>query len=311
MELFGTTFQNPVLLAAGTCGFGHEMQGVIDLEALGGFVTKSVTVEPRGGNPAPRVAESGGGMLNSVGLANPGLERVRWQELPWIRDHVRRPRVFVSVAGHTEGEFEQLVAGLDGEEGFLGFELNLSCPNDDRVEGSLFAADPGATARVVGRARARTSRPLLAKLAPVASDPPAVARAAEEAGADGLTMVNTLPALALDPRSGEPLLGAGKGGLSGPPLKPVGVEMVARVRAATELPLVGVGGISSAEDVAEYVRAGASLIQIGTASFADPRAALRVIEDLGELVERLGLEGIQDLARAGRRKRGERGAARV
>lgn len=311
VQAFGATFQNPVLLAAGTCGFGREVAGVLDLESLGGFVTKSVTVEPRAGHAGPRVAESGAGMLNAVGLANPGLERVKREKLPWIRDHVRRPQVFVSVAGHTVEEFEHLVGELDGEAGFLGFELNLSCPNDDRVEGRLFAADPDATARVVSRARARTARPLLAKLAPVVADPAAVARAAEEGGADGFTLINTIPALALDPRSGAPLLGAGSGGLSGPPLKPVGVGIVARVREATGLPLVGVGGISSADDALEYLRAGACLVQVGTASFADPRAALRVIEDLANLVGSLGLRSVQELVGSEHPGPGERGAVRV
>lgn len=297
-ELFGARFQNPVLLAAGTCGFGKEMVGVLDLESLGGFVTKSVTLKPREGNPAPRVAEAGPGMVNSVGLANPGLRRVKAEKLPWIRENVRRPRVFVSVAGHTVEEFEELVGELDDEDGFLGFELNLSCPNDARLGGAPFAADAGLTAEVVGRARARTGRPLLAKLAPNVPDPGAVAGAAEDGGADGLTLVNTLPALALSPTSGRPLLGAGSGGLSGPPLKAVGVETVVRVRESTSLPLVGVGGILSADDALEYLRAGASLVQVGTASFADPRAALRVVEGLGKRCESLGVGTVEELVGA-------------
>lgn len=294
-ELFGVTFQNPVVLASGTCGFGRELTGVLDLEAVGGFVTKSVTVEPRSGNPPPRLAEAGPGMVNSVGLANPGLEAVKREKLPWIREHVHRPRVFVSVAGHTVEEFERLVAELDGEEGFVGFELNLSCPNDDRLGGAPFAADPDLSGEVVGRARERTGRPVLAKLAPNVPDFAPVVRAAEEAGADGLTVVNTLPALVLDPPTGRPLLGAGSGGLSGPPLKPVGVQAVSRVRECTGLPLVGVGGVLSGDDAVEYLRAGASLVQVGTASFADPRAALRVIQGLRRRCRSLGLESVEEL----------------
>lgn len=309
-EAFGEGFQNPVVLAAGTCGFGMELTGVLDLELLGGFVTKSVTLEPRAGNAPPRVAEAGPGMLNSVGLANPGLERVKREKLPWIRDHVRRPHVFVSVAGHSADEFEEIVAELDPESGFLGFELNLSCPNDERREGSLFAADPEATAEVVGRVRARTRRPVLAKLAPQVADPVPVAGAAEEAGADGLTLVNTLPALGLHPRSGHTLLGAGSGGLSGPPLKAVALEVVARIRETTELPLVGVGGVLSGDDAVEYLRAGASLVQVGTASFADPRAALRVIEGLQRRGEELGLESVTELMGAWDRRPGTRGGTR-
>ena len=194
-SVFGTTFQNPVLLAAGTCGFGRELEEVLDLDALGGFVTKSVTVEPRAGNPAPRVTEFPGGMLNSVGLANPGLDRTRAEKLPWIAENVRRARVFVSVAGHTVEEFFHLVESMDGDDGFLGFELNLSCPNDANRGGPPFALDPVAVATIVSGCRSRTERPLLAKLAPNDLDLGGTVRRAAEAGADGLTLTNTLPGL--------------------------------------------------------------------------------------------------------------------
>lgn len=279
VEILGTTFQNPVLLAAGTCGFGMELAEVVDLEALGGFVTKSVTLEPRAGNPAPRVTEFAGGMLNSIGLANPGLEGTRRDKLPWIRDHVRRARVFVSLAGHRVEEYLALVEGLDGEDGFLGFEINLSCPNDTRRGGAPFALDPEAVAAVVAGCRARTQRPLLAKLAP--NDPALehTVRVAAEAGADGLTLVNTLPGILLD-GEGKPELGAGPGGMSGPALRPAGLLAVRKARAVTELPLVGVGGVGNGADAVAYARAGASLVEVGTASFADPRAGERVVREL-------------------------------
>lgn len=280
LTLLGTTFQNPVLLAAGTCGFGREIAEVVDLESLGGLVTKSVTLEPRSGNPAPRVAELGVGMLNSIGLANPGVERVRAEYLPWLRDHIRRARVVVSVAGHTPDEYEAVVERLRDEEGFVAFELNLSCPNDTRLGGPPFALDPVALDDVIRRCRASTDRPLIVKLAPNDPDLSSTARAAEEAGADALTLVNTLPGLALHRRSGRPLLGAGQGGVSGPALRPVGVRAVTVARSATSLPLIGVGGILSAEDAVEYLRAGASLVQVGTASFASPRAAERLARRL-------------------------------
>lgn len=276
MELFGTTFQNPVLLAAGTCGFGREVASVIDLEALGGLVTKSVTLEPRWGNPAPRVAEFGAGMLNSIGLANPGVDAVRKRKLPWLASSLTRARVFVSLAGHTPDEYPELVSKLDDAQGFVGFELNLSCPNDTRRGGLPFALDHEALAAVVAACRARTERPLLAKLAPNDPDLPAAARAAEDAGADGLTLVNTLPGRILDPDTGRPALGAGQGGVSGPALRPVGVQAVAAVRVACQLPLVGVGGIGRADHAREYLRAGASLVQMGTAVLANPRAPERV-----------------------------------
>ena len=228
VERWGIAFQNPVLLAAGTCGFGAELADVVDLEALGGFVTKSVTLEPRRGNPAPRVAEIGTAMINSIGLANPGLDKVRAEKLPWIREHVRRAKVFVSLAGHTPDDYHTLVRELDGEQGFIGFELNLSCPNDRNLS-RPFVLDPDALVEVVAGARARTRRPLLVKLAPNDPDLAATARRAEAAGADGLTLVNTLPGLALDPVRRRTLLGAGHGGVSGPALRGAGLLAVAYI----------------------------------------------------------------------------------
>lgn len=301
VDAFGTTFQNPVLLAAGTCGFGMELADVVELEALGGFVTKSVTVEPRAGNPAPRVAEFAGGMMNSIGLANPGLDGTRREKLPWIREHVSRARVFVSVAGHSEEEFLTLVGALDGEEGFLGFELNLSCPNDTRRGAPPFALDPEAVAAVVTGARARTDRPLLVKLAPNDPDPAATAVVAGEAGADGLTLSNTLPGLLLG-SGGEAELGAGPGGVSGPALLPVGLRIVRAVRAATDVPLVGLGGITGAADAVAYARAGATLVGLGTASFADPRAGETLVRALVRWGRRNGVRAWTELVsgRAGR-----------
>jgi dihydroorotate dehydrogenase (NAD+) catalytic subunit len=278
-QLFGATFQSPVLLAAGTCGFGMELSDVLDLDALGGFVTKSVTLEPRYGNPPPRVTEFEGGMLNSVGLANPGLEATRRDKLPWIADNVRRAQVFVSVAGHRVEEYLAVVEGLDGEAGFLGFEINLSCPNDTKRDGAPFALDPEAVSTVLRGCRARTQRPILAKLAP--NDPALehTAKVATEAGADGLTLVNSLPGILLD-GEGRPELGAGCGGMSGPALRPAGLLAVRRARSATHLPLVGVGGVGSGRDAVAYARAGASLVEVGTASFAEPRAAVRIAREL-------------------------------
>jgi len=294
-DLFGTTFQNPVLLAAGTCGFGQELAEVVDLEGLGGFVTKSVTLEPRLGNPAPRVSDLATGMINSIGLANPGVEGVLREKLPWLEKNVRAPRVFVSIAGHTEAEYEQLVARLDPGPGFLGFEVNLSCPNDQQLGGLPFALDPDALARVIEACRARTSRPLVAKLAPNAPDIGATAARAADAGADAVTLVNTLPALVIDPHTGRPELGAGGGGMSGPALRPVGVYSTWRARRAATCPIVGAGGILCAEDAVQYLRAGASLVQMGTATFADPRAALRVVEGLRRFGRSHGLARVEEL----------------
>jgi len=293
--LLGSTFQNPVLLAAGTCGFGEEVSEVVELDRLGGLVTKSVTLEPRAGNPAPRVAEFGAGMVNSVGLANPGARAVRDSRLPWLRDRIRKARVLVSVAGHTRGEFVEVVRILDESDGFLGFELNLSCPNDARRGGLPFALDPDEAARVVEEVREVTQRPLLAKLAPNTPDLGPVLRRVEGAGADGFTLVNTLPGLVLDPETGRPLLGAGAGGVSGPALRAVGVHAVWRARSHTRLPLVGAGGVGSGPDAAQYLLAGASLVQIGTASFWDPRSPERVMKWLQGYLHRRGVETVAEV----------------
>lgn len=293
--LFGATFHNPVLLAAGTCGFGEELRDALDLPSLGGIVTKSVTLEPRAGNPAPRVVEAGNAMLNSVGLANPGLERVCSEKLPWMREHLGGIQVFVSVAGHNPEEYWRIVEGLESVGGFLGYELNLSCPNDTRLGGLPFALDPDALRGVVEGARRLTDRPLLVKLAPNVPDIGPVAEAAEEAGADGLTLVNTLPGLIIDIESRSATLGGGPGGLSGPALRAVGVHAVHRARACTAIPLLGVGGITAAGDAIQYLLAGASLVQVGTATFADPRAAQRMGRGIARYGQKMGIEDIQDL----------------
>ena len=293
--LFGATFHNPVLLASGTCGFGEELRDALDLEALGGIVTKSVTLEPRAGNPAPRLVEAGDAMLNSVGLANPGLARVCSEKLPWMREHLSGIQVFVSVAGHVPDEYWRVVEGLESVGGFLGYELNLSCPNDTRLGGLPFALDPEALRGVVEGARRVTDRPLLVKLAPNVPDIGPVAEAAEDAGADGVTLVNTMPGLVIDTTSRRPALGAGSGGLSGPALRAVGVLAVHRARACTSIPLLGVGGITVADDAIQYLLAGASLVQIGTATFADPRTAQTVAKGIARYGEKMGIENIQDL----------------
>lgn len=280
MRLLGEDFQNPVLLAAGTCGFGQELEDVIDLDGLGGFVTKSVTLEPRAGNLAPRVTEFSGGMLNSIGLANPGVEGAIREKLPWIARNVKRARVLVSVAGHTVAEFHRLVERLDDSQGFLGFEINLSCPNDARRDGAPFALDPDAVAEILAGCRERTQRPLVAKLAPNDPHLPGTVRRAVGAGADALTLTNTLPGVLLNAASGDPELGAGAGGMSGPALRPSGLRAVEQARAVTDVPILGVGGILGPADAVAYARVGAQLVQLGTATFAAPRAASDLVRGL-------------------------------
>ncbi len=278
--VFGRHFQNPLLLAAGTAGFGRELAGVMDLDRLGGLVTKAVSLAPRPGNQAPRVAEFRGGMLNSVGLANPGLERVRAELLPWLAGHVTRAQVLVNVVGFTTEEYSEVVAGLDGVPGLAGYELNLSCPNTS-AGGIEFGADPECVRRIVSACRARTRLPLVVKLSPVLPDIPGMALVARDAGADAISVVNTLPGLLLAEGGAAHRLGNGNGGVSGPGLLPVGVLAAARVVERTGgMPVIGVGGVRSAGDVRQYLRVGAALVGIGTAALADPRLPERIIRDL-------------------------------
>jgi dihydroorotate dehydrogenase (NAD+) catalytic subunit len=298
-DLLGATFQNPVLLASGTCGYGEELAEVLDLDALGGVVTKSVTIEPRRGNTAPRVAEFAAGMINSVGLANVGLDALRAEKLPWLARHLSAARVFVNVAGKDVDEFAAIVETLDGEAGFVGFELNVSCPNV-REGGAIFCHRSDLLTEVVTQCRAATRRPLAVKLSPNVSDIGALAETAVRAGADALTLVNTIPGLLFDTATRRPLIGAGSGGISGPAILPIGVHAVWQVRRRVDVPLIGVGGIRTGEDALQYILAGASLVQVGTASFADPRAAERVITDLGNFARDNGIRTLAELIGAGR-----------
>lgn len=288
------TLQNPVLLASGTAAYGRELADVMDLEALGGFVTKAVSREPRPGAPAPRVADFDGGMINAVGLANPGVEGVCRDDLPWIAAHVHRPRVLVNVVGREAADFGAVVARLDGERGFHGFELNVSCPNV-KQGGMEFGADPEALRAVVAGARAATRKPIFVKLSPTLPKVGDVARQAVDAGADGITVINTIPGLVVDLDRRRPALGFGSGGVSGPGLLAVGVLATWRVRQAVSVPIIGAGGIQHATDVLQYLMAGASAVAIGTAGLADPKLPGRVIRDLGRWATRHGVARITDL----------------
>ncbi|MGQ0560648.1 MAG: dihydroorotate dehydrogenase [Gemmatimonadota bacterium] len=297
-QVFGATFQNPVLLASGTCGYGQELQDYLDLDALGGFVIKAVTVEERAGNPAPRVAEYDAGMLNSVGLANVGLAALQREKLPWLARHIRRARVFVNVAGKTVEEFAGIIRALDAAAGFFAYELNVSCPNV-KEGGIFFSSRADLLSEVVRAARTATARPLIVKLAPNVPDIGAMASAAAAAGADGLTLINTVPGLLFDVARRVPVLGAGTGGVSGPGILPIGVHAVFQARRRVSIPIIGAGGVRSAEDAAQYLLAGASLVQIGTANFADPRAASRVLSGMKRLGRRLGVTHVRELIGAG------------
>ncbi len=293
VSLAGIDLQNPVLLAAGTAAYGRELHDVVRLDRLGGIVTQAVSVAPRAGAPAPRVAEFDGGMINAVGLANPGLQSVRDEAMPWLAANLRRARVLVNVVGNQLEEFAEVVSTLD-DRGADGFELNVSCPNV-KAGGMEFGADPRTLAELVRRARAATSRPLLVKLSPTLPDVAAAARTALEAGANGLTLVNTIPGLVIDVERRRPALGFGSGGVSGAGLLPVGVLATWKVWKATGAPIVGVGGAASAGDVLQYLIAGASAVAIGTAAMRDPRLPERVVHDLDRWCERHAVNDLGSL----------------
>jgi dihydroorotate dehydrogenase (NAD+) catalytic subunit len=276
--VFGHSFQNPILLAAGTAGFGRELDGVMDLDRLGGIVTKAVSLAPRAGNPPPRVAEFLGGMINSVGLANPGLDVVRTRDLPWLTQRLTRARILVNVVGFTESEYAEVIQGLDDLDVITGYEINLSCPNTS-AGGVEFGAESTSVFRVVAGCRRATRRAIIAKLSPALPDIAAIAQAAVDAGADGISVVNTMPGYLYD--GALPKLGNGNGGVSGPALLPVGLLAVRKVKdRMPDVPVIGVGGVRCTRDVRQYLRAGAALVAIGTGHLADPHLPVRIVRDL-------------------------------
>ena len=294
VDFCGIQFQNPVLLAAGTAAYGEELDDVVRLDRLGGIITKAVSLEPRHGAPAPRVAEFDGGMMNAVGLANPGVVAVREQHLPWLGERLRAARVIVNVIGFQTDEFERVIEQLGDDAPVHAFELNVSCPNT-KAGGTEFGADPVALREVVAGVRAVTRRPLIVKLAPTLTDIGGAARIAVDAGADAISVVNTIPGLAIDVDKRRPVLGYGTGGVSGPGLLPVGVLATWKVRNAVSVPIVGIGGISSADAVLQYTIAGASLVAIGTGALRDPRLPERVVRDLVAWCAAHGVHALSDL----------------
>jgi dihydroorotate dehydrogenase (NAD+) catalytic subunit len=287
-------FQNPLLLASGTAAFGREIAGVINLDALGGIVTKAVSPLPRSGAPAPRVSDFDGGMINAVGLANPGVETVRDEELPWLEAKLRHARVIVNVVGDAIEDFAAVIAELDDVEGVAAFELNVSCPNV-KAGGMEFGADDATLTQLVSLAREATKRPITVKLSPALPDIARSASVAVDAGADALTLINTLPGLVVDVETRTPALGFGSGGVSGVGLLPVGVLAVWRVSRAVDVPLIGVGGVSRGTDVVQYMLAGATLVGMGTAAMKDPRAPERVVKELASWCASHRIDSISDL----------------
>lgn len=295
-QLLGVTFQSPVLLASGTCGYGEEYSSLIPLDEIGGLVTKAVSLEPRPGNPPHRVAETPGGMINAIGLQNVGLDRFRSEKLPWLRENLRSARVLINVVGHSAEDYEAVVSGLDSDDGFLGYEINVSCPNVK--DGTLFGTDRQALAALVKGLRGLTDRALVVKLTPNVPDIGVYARICEDAGADGLSTINTFPGMLIDVEGRRPVIGNVSGGVSGPAILPMGVYLTWRAAAAVSIPVIGIGGIRSGSDALQYILAGASLVQIGTALFVDPSAPVQVQAGIVEYMERHEVSRVADLVGA-------------
>ncbi len=299
VDFAGLRLSNPVFTASGTCGYADELADFVDLNSLGGFITKSITLKPRKGNPTPRIVETDAGMLNAIGLANIGVEAFIREKLPLIRTKFTSTVVFVNVAGETIDEYVAVVERLAAEQAVAGFELNVSCPNVARG-GITFGTEPQQVTEITSAVKsAAGGKPLMVKLSPCVTDISAIAAAAIEGGADALSLINTFPAMAIDITRKKPVLGNRTGGLSGPAIKPIVVYLVNKVyrevAARRGVPILGTGGVRTASDAIEFIIAGASAVGIGTATFIEPACAARVIRGLREYCLRQGVSSIKEL----------------
>jgi dihydroorotate dehydrogenase (NAD+) catalytic subunit len=288
----GIPLRNPVLAASGTFGYGLEFAKILDLNQLGGLVTKGLSKDPIAGNPAPRLWHTEAGMINSVGLQNVGVAAFIRDKLPKLRFYA--VPVFANVFGYAAEDYVEVIRALEDAEGIAGYELNVSCPNT-KEGGIFFSSDPSLVLDLVRRVRHAATRPLIVKLSPNVARIQPFAIAAEEAGADAISLINTVVSLALDVTTGKPRIGAGFGGLSGPGIKPLALRMVYETAQVAKIPIIGLGGIACGEDAAEFLAAGATAVAVGTATFVDPRAPLLVAQQLGSVVARLKLSDVQEL----------------
>ena len=285
------SLMNPILVASGTFGYAREMAGALDFAHLGGIIPKTVTRQPRAGNPPPRTVETPSGMLNAIGLDNDGIDHFIQHHLPYLR--TLPTAIIANIAGKNEAEFFEMAAQIGREPGLSALELNLSCPN---VAGGVdFATDPEVTRRVVQGVRAVCPLPLIAKLTPNVTDIVPIARAAAEGGADAVSLVNTFVGMAIDWRRRRPVLGNITGGLSGPAIKPLALRLVWRVASHVRIPVIGVGGIATVDDVMEFLIAGASAVQLGTVNFYDPTASVRIVEQLPAALTQLGVSSVREV----------------
>jgi dihydroorotate dehydrogenase (NAD+) catalytic subunit len=293
VEIGALRLRNPILAASGTFGYGLEFAHLVNLEKLGGFVTKGLSREPMEGAPAPRLSVTASGMLNAVGLQNVGVRAFVRDKLPLLKDC--GTAVIANVFGYTLEDYVEVLRVLEDAEGLAGYELNISCPNV-KCGGLQFGSDPALVAEVVGAARkAAVRRPLWVKLSPLVTDIAVIAKAAEEAGADALTVANTYPAMSVDFRAGKSRLGNQTGGLSGPAIKPITLRLVWETAKAVAIPVVGLGGIETADDVLEYVAVGATAVQVGTASFADPGASEAIVEEVRKAISEVKMFSFREI----------------
>ena len=291
--LCGIELDNPLIPASGTFGFGYEFAEIYDINCLGTFSFKGTTKDPRFGNPTPRIAECDRGMINSVGLQNPGVDKVISEELPKLRKCFHKP-VMANVSGFSIEEYVEAVQKLDKEEMIGWFEINISCPNV-HGGGMSFGVSPEAAAAVTKAVKAVTTKPVIIKLSPNVTDIVAIAKACEDAGADGISLINTLLGMRIDLKTKKPVVANKMGGFSGPAIKPVAVRMIYQVYEAVKIPIVGGGGVSTAEDVIEMMLAGASAVEVGAANLVDPYACKKIIEDLPRVMEKYGIKDLKDI----------------
>jgi len=292
VNVAGVRFSNPVLVASGTFGYGEEYDALIDLSKLGGVITKSITLNPREGNPAPRTVETPSGMLNAIGLANLGVENFIKEKIPFLRK--LETRIIVNVAGSTIGEYVEVVKRLSRCRGIDMLEINISCPNVEQG-GLAFGSNPESAFACIKQIKDHTSYPIIAKLSPNVTDIVEVACAVKEAGADAVSLINTLIGMAIDTEKRKPILGNITGGLSGPAIKPVALAMVWKVAKAVNLPVIGIGGILNTQDALEFLLAGACMIQIGTANFVDPQTSVKIVNGLNGYLKEKRIKRITDL----------------
>ena len=291
VDLGGLSMKNPVTVASGTFAAGREYSDFVDVASLGAVTTKGVSLAGWEGNESPRIAETPSGMLNSIGLQNPGVERLKQVDLPWLAE--RGATVIVNVSGHSFEEYVQVIRALE-EAPVDAYEVNISCPNVD-AGGMTIGTDPESVHAVVGLCRAATKRPLIVKLTPNVTDVTEIARAAESAGADAISLINTLLGMSIDAERRKPQLARVVGGLSGPAVKPVALRMVWECSRAVEVPILGMGGIASGTDAVEFLLAGASAVAVGTANFMDPTSTVKVIDGIADYCERHGVRDVKEL----------------